>query len=798
MFAVAPGNGTITGASQTTNASGVATVGSWTLSATAGPNTLTATSTGLSGSPVTFSATGTAGTAATIAANSAASQTAAAGTAVSSRPSVIVKDAHGNPVAQVAVTSAVAPGNATRRAAGQTTNASGVATVGSWTLSPTAGQNTLTATSGTLSGSPVTFTATGSAGPAATMVTSSGDNLTGQVATRLQTPHVVRVSDANGNPVSGVTVTWAAASGGGSVDPTTSTTDANGHAQTFRTLGILIGTQTTTATATIGGTATTVTFSISATAAGASRMTAAGGDGQTGTVGTTLPTPLSVRVADQFNNPVAGVTVTWTPASGSGSVNPPTSTSNASGIASTAWTLGTKAGTQPIKATGAGSPVNFSAIATAGAAAQLTITTQPPATAASGAAFTPQPVLQVRDGAGNPAGGAGVPVTAVIASGPAGATLSNATATTLASGAATFSGLAISGTAGSYTLRFESGTLTTATSGTITLGAGTAMQVTITTQPSPTATSGAALGQQPVLQVRDGAGNPAGGAGVPVTAVIATGPAGATLTNATATTVGSGAATFSGLAISGTAASYTLRFESGTLTTATSGTITLGAGTAATLVKSSGDNLTGQVATRLQTPHVVLISDANSNPVAGVTVTWGAAAGGGSVDPTTSTTDANGHAQTFRTLGILIGTQTTTATATIGGTATTVTFSINATAAGASQMTAAGGDGQTGTVGAPLPTPLSVRVADQFNNPVAGVTVTWTPASGSGSVNPPTSTSNASGIASTAWTLGTAAGTQTVQATGAGSPVNFSATATAGAAATLTITTEPHPAGARR
>src|SRR5438128_5065158 len=103
MFAVAPGNGTITGASQTTNASGVATVGSWTLSATAGPNTLTATSTGLSGSPVTFSATGTAGTAATIAANSATSQSAAAGTAVSTPPSVSVEDATGHQVRQAAV-----------------------------------------------------------------------------------------------------------------------------------------------------------------------------------------------------------------------------------------------------------------------------------------------------------------------------------------------------------------------------------------------------------------------------------------------------------------------------------------------------------------------------------------------------------------------------------------------------------------------------------------------------------------------------------------------------------------------
>src|SRR5205823_6561223 len=149
--------------------SGVATVGSWTLSATAGPNTLTATSTGLSGSPVTFSATGTAGTAATIAANSARRQSAAAGTAVMSPPSVIVKDANGNPVAEVAVTFTPAAGSGRVTGRTQTTNGSGMATVGSWTLSATAGSNTLTATSGSLTGSPVTFTATGTAGAAATI-----------------------------------------------------------------------------------------------------------------------------------------------------------------------------------------------------------------------------------------------------------------------------------------------------------------------------------------------------------------------------------------------------------------------------------------------------------------------------------------------------------------------------------------------------------------------------------------------------------------------------------------------------
>src|SRR6058998_4238836 len=141
-------------------------------------------------------------------------------------------------------------------------------------------------------------------------------------------------------------------------------------------------------------------------------------------------------------------------------------------------------------------------------------------------------------------------------------------------GAATFSGLTINGTAGDYTLRFESSGLTPATSSTITVGAVTATQLTITTEPSATATSGAPFNQQPVLQVRDGAGNPAGGADRVVTAVIASGPAGATLSNATATTVTGGAATFTGLTINGAAGDYTLRLESSPLTPATSSTIT--------------------------------------------------------------------------------------------------------------------------------------------------------------------------------------------------------------------------------
>ncbi|MEI6727440.1 MAG: Ig-like domain-containing protein, partial [Actinomycetes bacterium] len=105
-----------------------------------------------------------AGAASTIAANGGSTQTATVGTAVRAAPSVIVKDANGNPVSGTSVTFAVASGGGAITGASATTNASGIAAVGSWTLGTVAGANSLTATASGLSGSPVTFTATGSVG----------------------------------------------------------------------------------------------------------------------------------------------------------------------------------------------------------------------------------------------------------------------------------------------------------------------------------------------------------------------------------------------------------------------------------------------------------------------------------------------------------------------------------------------------------------------------------------------------------------------------------------------------------
>lgn len=79
----------------------------------------------------------------------AGAQTALVGTAVPVTPSVRVISTAGAPMAGVTVAFTVTGGGGVGAASAQT-NAEGVASPGSWTLGPTAGPNTLTATVGAL------------------------------------------------------------------------------------------------------------------------------------------------------------------------------------------------------------------------------------------------------------------------------------------------------------------------------------------------------------------------------------------------------------------------------------------------------------------------------------------------------------------------------------------------------------------------------------------------------------------------------------------------------------------------
>jgi len=216
---------------------------------------------------------------------------------------------------------------------------------------------------------------------------------------------------------------------------------------------------------------------------------------------------------------------------------------------------------------------------------------------------------------------------------------------------AAFTDLVITGTAGDRTLSFTSGTLTSATSGTIAVSAGAATQLTITTEPSASAQSGVALAQQPVIQLRDASGNAVSQSGVEVVAAIASG--GGTLGGTdTVLTDGSGAAAFTDLVITGTAGDRTLSFTSGSLTGATSGTITLGPGVASLLVfTSQPENTTAGAAFGV----VVTVRDAAGNTATDfdeyVTVTLAHGASGASLSGEATVAAVDGVA-TFTGLSI--------------------------------------------------------------------------------------------------------------------------------------------------
>ena len=274
------------------------------------------------------------------------------------------------------------------------TDASGIATT-TWTLGSTVGTQNATATLAGATGSPVTFSATASAAPVPVIekaATASGDAQSGTVGFPLTNPLRVLVT-LSGTAQAGTTVTWAAAGTGAAVNPLTSVTDVSGIATTTWTLGQTAGAQSATASL-AGATGSPVQFTATAAARAAAFLSLASGDAQSAQVGSPFANPLRVKAADQFGNGVSGETVTWAVATGSATVAPASSNTDASGIAQASLTAGASAGPATVTATSgilSGSPVTFNAtVAPLPTAASVTV--------GPGIIFT-----SVRNGSNNPA-----------------------------------------------------------------------------------------------------------------------------------------------------------------------------------------------------------------------------------------------------------------------------------------------------------------------------------------------------------------------------------------------------------
>lgn len=298
------------------------------------------------------------GTAATITLVGGDGQVVAAASRAAAPITVQVKDASGTPVSAVTVTftpsggASVGHGQVLTDAAG---NASTSVTVGT-----TVGVSGVTAS---VDGVPetVSFVVTTVAGPPAAVAVVGGSGQVGLFGATLPDPLVVGVADQYGNVVAGATVDWSTRAGTlvGAVSQRSDSTGAASIGLKLPDTAAVI-----TVTAAVRGTTAAATFSETSTDGVPAAVAVFSGDSQAAPGGTTLPLPLVVRVTDQHQHPVAGITIDWTTTAGTfvGTASTPTA---ADGTASITLQLPGASGSVTVTATVHGTSTAASFTATA-------------------------------------------------------------------------------------------------------------------------------------------------------------------------------------------------------------------------------------------------------------------------------------------------------------------------------------------------------------------------------------------------------------------------------------------------
>jgi len=417
--------------------------------------------------------------------------------------------------------------------------------------------------------------------PAAIQVV-HGNGQSGRVGTALAEPVVALVTDGQGRPVDGVAVAFDLPDGtDASVTPDTVLTGPDGQAAFHVTMGTRVGDLSAQVAVSASGSRTmTAPVSLTAVSADANGLAAVSGDSQTAPVGAALPDPLVVQVTDGFGNPIPGVTISWTV--DGGSVSDATTTTGADGRTSVRRTLGSTAGVQRTLASApglAGSPVEFIATATAGAATVLERVSGDGQSAMVGTALPAPLVVRAHDADNNPV--AGLAVAWIVGQG--GGSLAPTTSITGADGRATTQ-WTLGGAPGANTA-----TAVISGVGMVTFGAtanpGTPPGLSVASEPPGAAMRGVVLVPAPSVQLLEPDGSPRPRGGVNVTVALLPGCANlrGTLTRGTGP---DGRATFSGLALEGPPGTYELAFSATGYTGATSAPITLARASTTTAIQS--------------------------------------------------------------------------------------------------------------------------------------------------------------------------------------------------------------------
>ena len=610
-----PGSGTLSGTATQNAVAGVATFNNLSINKLGTGYTLTAADGALTGATSTaFNIT--AASAATLAFGVQPSN-ATAGTVISPAITVRVLDAFGNIVAgdTSAVTLAIGTNPGSGTLSGTTTQnaVAGVATFSNLSINKVGTGYTLTAGDGALSGaisSGFNITAASAASLAFGVQPSNAT-----AGTAISPAITVRVVDAFGNTVAGntsaVTLAIGTNPGSGTLSGT-ATQNAVAGVATFNNLSIdKVGTGYT-LTAADGALTGATSTGFNITPASAASLSFNVQPNNT-TAGVAISPAVTVRVLDTFGNIVVGNTSAVTLAVGTnpgGGTLSGTATQNAvAGVATFSNLWIDKVGTGYTLTAADG--VLTGAISTGfnitpASAASLAFGVQPSNTTA-GVAISPAITIRVLDAFGNlETGDNSSQVTVSVASGPG--TLAGGGPATVSGGVATFSSIVLT-TTGTYTVSATSGVLTSPSSASFVVSAGSGNKLVFGQQPS-NATAGTAISPAITVQLQDQFGNALTTSGVAVT-LTANGPGG--ITSGASANTSSGVATFAGTVIQ-TAGSYTLSAAASGYTSATSTAFTVSPATASKLVY--GQQPSNATAGQSISPAIkVLVEDAFNNVV---------------------------------------------------------------------------------------------------------------------------------------------------------------------------------------
>jgi hypothetical protein len=675
---------------------------------------------------------------------------------------VTVRDPSNNPMSGVTVTfTAPSSGSSVGFSGGATTTAvtgaNGVASVLTLTANSAPGTYNVIAS---ISGVPTTATFTlTNTDVASSVTTTAGTPQSTTVNTAFVTPLQVLVKDVSGNPMSGVTVTFAAPTTGASAtfSPGTAVTNSSGVAAA-PTLTANAQTGTYIVTASVSGVGTSANFSLTNLAQVPASITPTVGTPQSATVNTAFGTALQATVKDASNNPISGVTVTFAaPASGASAsfTGPATAVTNTSGVAiSSSLTANGIPGPYIVTATVSGvtTPANFSLtnIASVGGIGSLAGSGTSVSTAVNLTTEGAADWVHWGDSALNRKSGVTAQIsTYKVVGGGAVLTYNN-------------DPRPMSWTDGTPTASISNNT-----NGVYVTAIGNGFSITA----------------------------PAGTAAQTLTVHVGGWNSGGTLT---ASLSDNSAANFVGTTTTASGSydgNYTLTYRAGTagqtLTVTwvmtsggVNGNVTLnGAALAgASITATAGTPQSTTVNTAFGTALQATVKDGSNNPISGVTVTFAVPASGASASfagAATATTNANGVA-----IGPALTANGTTGTYTVTATATgasPASFSLTNLAQVPASITATVGTPQSTTINTTFGTALQATVLSASSAPVSGVTVTFAvPTSGASAsfTGPSTAVTNTSGVAiSSSLTANGIAGAYIVTATVSGvAPTNFSLT----------------------